>query len=83
MCRRKVKLGRLVKVTNQNPKPLANKSYYSVWVENEDRSQKVCRLFTEHELSVAENRAKSNPEDVPCLKRDNWIVRLINWIVGG
>ena len=59
------KAGRLIRVYNKMKKSAANRSYYSVWVEDADGSNERCLLFTEKELARAEDRAKKNPEDLP------------------
>lgn len=61
-----IKAGRLVKVTNKDRAKFsnANRSYYAVWVEDEDGDSERCLLFTEKELERAEYRASRNKEDL-------------------
>lgn len=67
----KVRIGRLIRVKNQDPKPTANTWYYSVWVEDHDKGNRRALLLTENELKRAEHRSGKNPEDLP--KRGWWV----------
>lgn len=72
----KVRLGRVVRVVNQDPKPNASRWYNSIWVENADKT-KVRQIFlTDNELKRAEERARKNPEDQT---RRSWWVRFVEW----
>lgn len=60
-----VKQGRILKVENTERKTkAANATYNAVWVEDADGGNERCILFTDHELKVASDRAKRNPEDL-------------------
>lgn len=72
----KVRIGRLIRVKNQEPKPMANPWYYSVWVEDHDKGNVRPLLFTENELRRAEHRSGKNPEDLP---KRGWWVRMVEW----
>ena len=61
----KVRLGDVVKVSNQNPKPAANKEYFFFRGQMAGNKE-VPFLFTEAELIRAKDRAVKNPED--CIK---------------
>jgi hypothetical protein len=71
----RVKLGRRIEVENKNQKFGAAKKYIAIQVENEDGKGEKCLLFTEHQLKVAEERAKKNPED---LTKKGFITDLID-----
>lgn len=62
----KVKAGRLIRVWNDQKKKFSNAApeYVSVWVEDADGKNERCLLFTNHEIQVAEERAKKNLEDL-------------------
>lgn len=62
----KVKAGRLIRVWNEERKKFSNAApeYISVWVEDADGKNERCLLFTQHEIEVAEERAKKNAEDL-------------------
>lgn len=72
----KVRLGRLLRVVNDNPKANANKWYHSVWLEDSYK-EPVLAFFTEAELERAIKRAKSNPEDAT---KRSWFTRLFDKI---
>lgn len=72
----KVRVGRLIRVVNQDPKPGASKWYISTWVEDADKRNRRQILLTENELKRGEHRAKMNPEDLP---KRGWWVRLVEW----
>jgi len=57
----KTRVGKLVKVKNQNKKKTANNEYYAVMLKNS--SNYASYLFTEVEIAVAQERARKNPED--------------------
>ena len=62
--------GKTVRVHNKNRTHWkANTNYIAIIVEHEDGCQQ-CLLFTDYEMTRAENRAKRNPEDVP--KKGFW-----------
>lgn len=56
------KMGRLVRVENQNPRRLANPEYLSSKIELEDGTERYA-LFTDAEVRKACIRADKNPED--------------------
>jgi len=56
----KTRVGKLVKVQNQNKKKAANNDYYAAILY---RNSYNCYLFTDVELSVALERARKNTED--------------------
>ena len=56
----KTRVGKLVKVKNQNKKKSANNEYYAAILY---RNSYNCYLFTEVELMVALERARKNTED--------------------
>lgn len=62
----KVKAGRLIRVWNTEKKKFSNASakYVSVWVEDADGKNERCLLFTEKEITKAEERSKKNSEDL-------------------
>ena len=60
-----VKMGRLIRVVNQNKRSAANKWYWSIPVENADGGRERTILLTDKELKRAEERARKNPEDLP------------------
>jgi hypothetical protein len=62
----RVKSGRLIRVWNDERKKFSNAApeYVSVWVEDADGKNERCLLFTQHEIQVAEERAKKNQEDL-------------------
>ena len=57
----KTRVGNLVHVKNQNKKKTANNEYYAVILKN--NSNYASYLFTEVEISVAQERGRKNPED--------------------
>jgi hypothetical protein len=58
--------GKTVRVYNKNRTHWkANKTYIAVIVEEQCGKCQHCLLFTDYELTRAENRAKKNPEDIP------------------
>jgi len=57
----KTRVGNLVQVKNQNKKKSANDKYYAVMLKNS--SNYASYLFTEVEISVAQERGRKNPED--------------------
>lgn len=57
----KTRVGKLVKVKNQNKKKTANNEYYAVVLKNGNSYSSY--LFTEVEISVAFERGRKNPED--------------------
>lgn len=59
-----IKNGRILRVSNKKKKFGANESYLSLWVEDSNGGNERCLLFTDYELSKAEQRAKKNPEDL-------------------
>jgi len=61
----KIKAGRLIKVWNTEKKKFSNAKpwYISVWVEDADRGNERCLLFTENEIKSAEKRSNANQED--------------------
>jgi hypothetical protein len=59
----RVVAGRIIPVYNKKRKSAANKSYYSVWVEDADGKNERCILLTEYQIKTAEERARKNPED--------------------
>ena len=61
----KIVAGRQVEVENQEKKTNANKSYITIWVEDSDGKNEECLFFTKHEIQLARERAKKNPEDIP------------------
>jgi hypothetical protein len=62
----KVKAGRLIRVWNTEKAKFSNAApeYISVWVEDANGENERCLLFTNHEIQVAEERAKKNEEDL-------------------
>lgn len=75
----KVRVGRLIRVKNKDPKPNASRWYYSTWVENADKSNLRQIFLTENELKRAEERAGKNPEDQT--RRSLW-VRVVEFLRG-
>lgn len=59
----KVRMGRIVTVVNTRRKFGANKKYALVKVQDE-QGREGYLLFTRHQLKVAQDRARKNPEDV-------------------
>ena len=57
----KTRVGNIVQVKNQNKKKSANDKYYAVMLKNS--SNYASYLFTEVEISVAQERGRKNPED--------------------
>ena len=58
------KMGRLLRVLNQNRKFGSALSYYAVQVEDEKGGHERCLLFTQNEIERAVMRANSNREDL-------------------
>lgn len=71
----KIKAGRLIRVWNQKPHPVAKCKYVSVWVEDANGRNERCLLFTEREIRVAEDRANKNRED---LTKKKWFTDLLD-----
>ena len=65
----KVKQGRIIAVDNKDRKFGANEKYYAIWIEDRKKQEK-CLLFTGHQLTVAQDRAAKNLEDIP--KKSFW-----------
>jgi len=65
----KVKQGKIIAVDNKDRKFGANEKYYAIWIEDRKKQEK-CLLFTEHQLTVAQDRAAKNLEDIP--KKSFW-----------
>lgn len=60
----RVKRGRLIKVDNTERKFGSAAQYNAVWVEDCDDTNERCLLFTDDEISKAEQRAMNNIEDL-------------------
>lgn len=60
----RVKRGRLIKVDNTERKFGSAAYYNAVWVEYFDGTNERCLLFTDDEISNAEQRAINNIEDL-------------------
>jgi hypothetical protein len=58
------RIGDIVIVANQKPKPGANKEYFALRVQLAS-GKEVNALFSEKQLADAIKRAEKNPEDVP------------------
>jgi|TARA_R110002051_G_scaffold297051_1_gene363284 hypothetical protein len=65
----KIKQGKIITVNNKDRKFGANENYYAIWIED-NKKQEKCLLFTEHQLTVAQDRASKNLEDIP--KKGFW-----------
>jgi len=65
----KVKQGKIIEVDNKGRKFGANEEYYAIWIEDSKKREK-CLLFTKHQLTVAQERAEKNLEDIP--KKGFW-----------
>jgi hypothetical protein len=65
----KVKQGKVITVDNKDRKFGANEKYYAIWIEDRKKQEK-CLLFTGHQLTVAQDRAAKNLEDIP--KKSFW-----------
>jgi len=65
----KVKQGKIITVDNKDRKFGANEKYYAIWIEDRKKQEK-CLLFTGHQLTVAQDRAAKNLEDIP--KKSFW-----------
>jgi hypothetical protein len=65
----KVKQGKVITVTNKDRKFGANEEYYAIWIKD-NKKQEKCLLFTGHQLTVAQDRAAKNLEDIP--KKSFW-----------
>jgi hypothetical protein len=65
----KVKQGRIIAVDNKDRKFGANEKYYAIWIEDRKKQEK-CLLFTGHQLTIAQDRAAKNLEDIP--KKSFW-----------
>tara|TARA_B110001454_G_scaffold163956_1_gene153547 strand:+ start:224 stop:442 length:219 start_codon:yes stop_codon:yes gene_type:complete len=65
----KAKQGKIIEVNNKGRKFGANEKYYAIWIEDNKKKEK-CLLFTDHQLTVAQNRATKNLEDIP--KKGFW-----------
>ena len=65
----KVKQGKVITDNNKDRKFGANEKYYAIWIEDSKKREK-CLLFTEHQLTVAQERASKNIEDIP--KKGFW-----------
>jgi len=65
----KIKQGKIIAVNNKGKKFGANDQYYAIWVEDINKKE-LCLLFTEHQLTIAKERANKNPEDIP--KKGFW-----------
>lgn len=59
----KPKLGRIIKIENDNPKFGALKKYNFLWVKD-SWGVEMNLMFTDTQLLDAEKRAAKNPEDV-------------------
>ena len=60
----KVVKGRLISVDNSDRKFGSAENYIAIQVEDADGGNERCILFTDAEISKAEERAKRNPEDL-------------------
>jgi len=60
------RLGRLLRVKNTKTKSFTheNDTYIAVWVSDWDGANKRCILFTDREITRAEERAQKNSEDL-------------------
>lgn len=58
------RLGDLISVKNMKKKPAAADKYNHIRVQFPNGDEKHL-LFTDHEINVALDRAKKNPEDLP------------------
>ena len=65
----KAKQGKIIEVDNKDRKFGANEEYYAIWIEDSKKLEK-CLLFTKHQLTVAQERAEKNLEDIP--KKGFW-----------
>ncbi|MFA5759878.1 MAG: hypothetical protein WC942_11060 [Clostridia bacterium] len=66
-------LGDIQKVQNQDPHFLADKEYNHIVVDINGNIKHL--LFTDHEIKMADNRARKNPEDIPKI---SWIKDLFD-----
>ena len=60
------RIGDLIVVSNQGPKSGANSHYNALRVQLPG-GKETNLLLSDHQLKVAQSRAKSNPEDVPAV----------------
>lgn len=58
------RIGDIQVVENKDKHFAANSEYFHIRVQKED-GEEISLLFTERELSVAKERARKNPEDLP------------------
>ena len=65
----RVKQGKIITVDNKDRKFGANEKYYALWIED-NKKHEQCLLFTQHQLTVAQERADKNIEDIP--KKGFW-----------
>jgi len=63
-----VELGHMVSIKNRSKHHLAQHTYKSVWVMDENGEVDIL-VFSKGELKSARARAEKNPEDVPSLKK--------------
>ena len=74
---KKLKIGEIVWVKNENPKPGANAGYYVVWVRGEN-GHEYPLMPTEDARREEMYRASQNIEDIPRLKK-SWVNAIIKF----
>ena len=76
----KSKIIRAEQIENTLKKNAALKKYYPLYVQNNDDTYEFA-LLTEHEVEVAINRGKNNPEDEVTPFKMRWWHKLLSFFL--